>query len=300
MRTMRWRVGERLTGRGAVGSWSSRAGAAGVAAVLAALAPAGVAEAEAQPVTERPGVVRAEVHRAQEQARAQLPEGWFGMRLSRVVTISVDPLDRMTHPPRDLVHVTEVVPGGPAELAGVRVDDLVLRIAGKTPHEAIDDGTMARLRPGDQVEVLVEREGVSRRFMVRVGRRPPEGLLPQATVLARTRADSVHVVVSMQLDSIRSDLERARVAVAGMERDVLAREMELWARAPGVAALDPRGLPPGARLVVQETRAASPMIRSFVFVDSLRAQLSHGAGVVRGTASPPRRWSSWWSARGRA
>ncbi len=245
--------------------------AAGVALILAGLAPAGALEA--QPPSERGIAVQVEGLRAQELAHRAIADGWLGLRLSRTLMTGVNPAQGISIPPRHSVEVVEVVPGGPAEVAGIRVRDRLVRIAGKEAHVALEDGTVAGFSPGDRVEIVVDRDGATRALQVRVGRRPAVGFPPQATELARTRADSVRVVVSMQLDSIRSDLERVRFFVEGTEREAWVHEMRF------------HGLPPGAQVLVREGPGASPMIRSFVFVDSLRAQLPPGVEIVRGGIS---------------
>jgi len=58
------------------------------------------------------------------------------------------------------IPVLDVVPGSPAERAGLRPDDLIVGINGQTLQTSAPlDETWARSRPGDQVEVTVERPG---------------------------------------------------------------------------------------------------------------------------------------------
>src|SRR2546422_10026497 len=58
------------------------------------------------------------------------------------------------------IPVLDVVPGSPAERAGLRPDDLIVGINGQTLQTSAPlDETWARSRPGDQVEVTVERQG---------------------------------------------------------------------------------------------------------------------------------------------
>ena len=58
------------------------------------------------------------------------------------------------------IPVLDVVPGSPAERAGLRPGDLIVGINGQTLQTSAPlDETWARSRPGDQVELTVERPG---------------------------------------------------------------------------------------------------------------------------------------------
>jgi predicted metalloprotease with PDZ domain len=75
----------------------------------------------------------------------------------------------------DGVHVNAVVPGGPAEHAGIRVGDVIVRIR-ETPVQGIDDlhGVLAGLKPDEEVEVTLRRDGTTETVRVRLGRAPDE------------------------------------------------------------------------------------------------------------------------------
>ena len=70
--------------------------------------------------------------------------------------------------------IMEVVPGGPAALAGLAVRDRIVTFDGK-PVESADalSGIILDRQPGDTVDVVVERNGSSRTIKVRLGTRPP-------------------------------------------------------------------------------------------------------------------------------
>jgi putative serine protease PepD len=69
--------------------------------------------------------------------------------------------------------ILEVVPGSPASDAGLRAGDVITSVNGRTVRDpddvsrAIDD-----LEPGDEVELLVSRDGVERSEEVELGTRP--------------------------------------------------------------------------------------------------------------------------------
>jgi len=75
------------------------------------------------------------------------------------------------------VLVTQVEPGGPAELAGIKPGDVLVRV----DDRAISDAqTLQRavqsLQPGKKVSVTVQRDGKAKLIEVKLGERPPESV----------------------------------------------------------------------------------------------------------------------------
>ncbi len=69
--------------------------------------------------------------------------------------------------------VADVIAGGPAEQAGVRVGDVVQRIGGKPVQVPEDISTAIEGRkPGDTIDLEVRRAGSQRTLRVRMGTRP--------------------------------------------------------------------------------------------------------------------------------
>ncbi len=69
--------------------------------------------------------------------------------------------------------VQEVIPGSPAEAAGLRVGDLIRKVDGRavnSSHPLAD--VLSAYRPGDRVVLTVEREGREIEIRVTLGRRP--------------------------------------------------------------------------------------------------------------------------------
>ncbi|MBB4661933.1 S1C family serine protease [Conexibacter arvalis] len=69
--------------------------------------------------------------------------------------------------------VTRLYDGGPAARAGLRVDDVITAIDGRTvdtPEDVVE--AVSRRQPGDEVEVEVERGGRERTITVELGTRP--------------------------------------------------------------------------------------------------------------------------------
>jgi membrane-associated protease RseP (regulator of RpoE activity) len=69
--------------------------------------------------------------------------------------------------------VQEVIPGSPAEGAGLRVGDLIREVDGRpvSPSRPLAD-VLSAYRPGDRVVLTVEREGREIEIPVTLGRRP--------------------------------------------------------------------------------------------------------------------------------
>jgi len=69
--------------------------------------------------------------------------------------------------------VQEVIPGSPAEEAGLRVGDLIRKVDGQSvsPGRPLAE-VLSAYRPGDRVVLTVEREGREIEIPVTLGRRP--------------------------------------------------------------------------------------------------------------------------------
>lgn len=74
------------------------------------------------------------------------------------------------------VAVSKVTPGGPAERAGVQEGDVILLVAGKPPVVTPQGGvtqSFTRFREGDEVELVVRRDGEPRSLRIVLGPVPP-------------------------------------------------------------------------------------------------------------------------------
>jgi putative serine protease PepD len=76
-----------------------------------------------------------------------------------------------THP--DGAEVADVVSGGPADDAGIRRADVIKRVDGEAVQDPEDvAASIGDNKPGDQVDVVVERDGQTRTLHVTLGKRP--------------------------------------------------------------------------------------------------------------------------------
>ncbi|MEJ2226547.1 MAG: PDZ domain-containing protein, partial [Syntrophobacterales bacterium] len=86
-----------------------------------------------------------------QQWRAAAPRGWLGVTLQPTWMLEGGRC-------RPTVMVTQVVGGAPAERAGVRQGDLLLRVNGQ---DAVEHGLAwmaSQLEPGDTVRLTVRRD----------------------------------------------------------------------------------------------------------------------------------------------
>ena len=73
------------------------------------------------------------------------------------------------------VYLAEIIPGTPAEAAGLKQGDVLRRVAGRAvanPTEATDQ--IGSFLAGDEVEVVLDRAGAETTMKIRLGRRPAD------------------------------------------------------------------------------------------------------------------------------
>ena len=91
----------------------------------------------------------------------EIDRGYLGVETS-------DPVDG-----GDGAEVRDVVPGGPAERAGLRPGDIIKKVAGADVKEPADVAAAIETKaPGDEVEIEVERAGGDEEIDVTLGERP--------------------------------------------------------------------------------------------------------------------------------
>lgn len=100
-------------------------------------------------------------------AHGEVVRGFVGARVK-----SVDDSIAIEHGLSEVrgAMIEEVLDGGPADLAGLKKGDVILRVGSK----AIEDASVFRIatafaRPGEQVEIIAQRNGSERKFVVAIG-----------------------------------------------------------------------------------------------------------------------------------
>ncbi len=154
---------------------------------------------------------------------------WLGIQFqSQPVGADIAEARSLPYSPPIGVLVTTVTPGGPADEAGLEVDDILVKIEG----EPIDTGgelqtMVSTASPGTRIEVTVYRGGNSRRagreltLTVTLRERPADTSAPQVT-------------------EEESDADRLGLEVTDLDRDT-ARELGFSGRGLLVEAVEPYG-----------------------------------------------------------
>ncbi|NJD19646.1 MAG: PDZ domain-containing protein [Gemmatimonadetes bacterium] len=122
---------------------------------------------------------------------------------------------------RGMSRVVEVREGGPAAGAGVRVGDILVSINGRPWEEEFGKGA-PRLRPGDEVRLVVERGGQRQEISLVAGRWPVEMVVPSELEKLKVTMmpDSVVERLYLAMDSLRVRIiedEGLRYRVAELE-----------------------------------------------------------------------------------
>jgi serine protease Do len=108
-------------------------------------------------------------------AGEEIVRGYLGVRIQPMTD---DLADSLGLPPNRGEFVQSVQPGEPAEQAGLREGDVVLRVDGKevTPDQTLSF-IVANIEPGKRINLEIIRDGDRRTVPVTVGRRPSEEVL---------------------------------------------------------------------------------------------------------------------------
>jgi Do/DeqQ family serine protease len=101
----------------------------------------------------------------------RVTRGWIGVEQR---TLTPEIADNLQLPVKDGVLITGVLRDGPASLGGVRPGDVVIRVAGQpVTNTAQLLKLVARLKPGQQSTLAVQRGPQQLTIDIRVGQRPP-------------------------------------------------------------------------------------------------------------------------------
>jgi membrane-associated protease RseP (regulator of RpoE activity) len=139
---------------------------------------------------------------AHAQLRTAQPEerGWIG------ISFQVD-TDRWGR--TSAVTITDVLPGSPAHVGGVRPGDRIMAINQlRSPDELSELNERLRLRVGDTVVMQVERAGEPHRLRLRASARPEEVDFGRRVEVTYVGGDQVETWVR-SMDSLRIELVRA-------------------------------------------------------------------------------------------
>ncbi len=111
--------------------------------------------------------------------------------------------------------VTRVMPGSPADIAGIKPGDAVVQLDGASIETARElSSWVARSRPGQLAEILVYRGNTPRRVQLVIGIDPAVGAMHSASFGAST---SLHDLQS-QVSELREDLRKTREQMSRIEQ----------------------------------------------------------------------------------
>ena len=106
----------------------------------------------------------------QLRSNGEVTRGWLGITIQ---DLNGDLAEYYNLKDQSGVLVADVVPGDPADKAGIKPDDIIIDVNGKkvtTGHELT--AMTARLSVGDKATLTVLRDGKQKHFDVEVGKRP--------------------------------------------------------------------------------------------------------------------------------
>lgn len=136
---------------------------------------------------------------AQEVAPTATQRGWIGVSFQILTTGDQQGVHTEAT-------ITDVMKGSPARKAGLRPGDHLLSVNGAGYQS--DFGRLARtLRPGDPVEIVVERDGRRHTFNLRAVSLPSDVVPPTPTLTWTVSTDSVVDLMFRAMDSLRHRLD---------------------------------------------------------------------------------------------
>jgi C-terminal processing protease CtpA/Prc len=144
-----------------------------------------------------------------------LPGGWLGLYL-----------DSASQAPR----IVEMIPGGPAAAAGLRVGDLVVECDGQpTPTRQALVDRLASAQPGQRLRLVLERLGRRVALEVQLGEvpaedapvpaEPPASVRPGAP-LGETKAPRTMAALQAEVERLRSEVVALRQELAALRKSL--------------------------------------------------------------------------------
>lgn len=116
------------------------------------------------------------------RAHGEVKRGWLGAGL-RTAEFSVEGEDTGVF--KMGATVNNMYPGSPAELSGLQIDDIILKINGRPVTNSVDaTRIIGRLRAGQTAKLLIERNEEAKTVNVKISDRPEKEVIEQIVRVA--------------------------------------------------------------------------------------------------------------------
>jgi len=103
-------------------------------------------------------------------AHGRVIRGWLGVMIQNITPDIAEALEI-----REGVLIAQVVPGSPAEKAGIKVGDIIIEVNGKKIKDVRDlQFTIMKIKPGTKVTITVLRDGKKLKLKALIGEYPED------------------------------------------------------------------------------------------------------------------------------
>lgn len=163
----------------------------------------------------------------------KVTRGWIGVTIQEV-TPEIAGFFGLKEPTGALI--SSVIPGDPAEKAGLKAEDIIIKIGDKTIKKMSDlPKSVARLKPGTKTKFLILRDGKEKTITVAIGTKPDDGSVAKhGKKLDDDDKDAITKKIGIKVQDITNQLkEKFRldstdgVLIYGVERGSPAFDAQL-------------------------------------------------------------------------
>jgi serine protease Do len=151
----------------------------------------------------------------QLKTKGAVTRGWLGVVIQ---DLSEDMADYYSIPDKKGVMVMEVMPGNPAEAAGIQPKDIIVEINGQPVSTSRDlTGTVASLNVGEKAKVILIRNGKKQTVQVEIAKRPEDTTQLASGSPGKNSADELGIRVSNLTPEISKRLNTTQTDGAVIE-----------------------------------------------------------------------------------
>jgi len=163
---------------------------------------------------------------AQIKSTGEVTRGWLGVGIQ---DISEEVAEYYGIKEKKGVLVTEVFPGDPADLAGIKPKDIIISVNGKTVDSARQlTGMIADTQVGDTIQIKINRNGKTRNIDVKIAKREETKIAGRSTQEKEQGQLGIQVSEITPETARRFNLKDAKgVIVTGVDPESKAAEAGL-------------------------------------------------------------------------